>query len=241
MPTVKNPAARLAAVQARIKAAAERFQRRPDSILLLAASKAQSADAVAALAVAGQQRFGENYLQEALDKMQATSVLEPRRQLEWHFIGPVQTNKTRRIAEQFAWVHSVDRYKIAQRLSEQRPPSLEPLNICLQVNISEETSKHGLPLSELATVAQAVAALPRLRLRGLMAVPAPSEDFAEQRQAFAAVRQAQEALNRSASLGLDTLSLGMSADLEAAIAEGSTLVRVGTALFGPRPSKAKLD
>jgi pyridoxal phosphate enzyme (YggS family) len=156
--------------------------------------------------------------------------------LDWHFIGPIQASKTRKIAESFHWVHSVDRFKIAQRLSEQRPADLPPLNICLQVNISREPTKQGLDLEELSAVAHQVAALPRLRLRGLMAIPASSRDFNAQRQPFALLRELQEGLIR-AGLSLDTLSMGMSDDLEAAIAEGATLVRIGTALFGPRPKR----
>lgn len=220
-------AARFQAVQARIRAAELQFQRPPDSVRLLAVSKTHPASAVAALAAAGQRSFGENYVQEALDKMAELAALD----LEWHFIGPIQANKTRSIAEHFAWVHSVDRLKIAERLNTQRPDELPPLNVCLEVNIDREPSKHGFDESELADVAQAVAALPRLRLRGLMAIPAPAADFTVQRQPFARLREWKERLNVE---GLDTLSMGMSDDLEAAIAEGATLVRIGAALFGPR-------
>ncbi len=216
-------------VLARIHAAEQRFQRVPGSTHLLAVSKTQSAAAIAALAAAGQRRFGENYLQEALDKMAELAALD----LEWHFIGPIQANKTRSIAEHFAWVHSVDRLKIAERLSAQRPADLPLLNVCLQVNIDREPTKHGLDESEVAMVAPAVAVLPRLRLRGLMAIPAPATDFTAQRQPLARLRAVQDRLN-AAGLALDTLSMGMSDDLEAAIAEGATLTRVGTALFGPR-------
>ncbi|HXH03766.1 MAG TPA: YggS family pyridoxal phosphate-dependent enzyme [Candidatus Competibacteraceae bacterium] len=224
-------AERLAAVRARIHEAERRFARAPGSVTLLAVSKTQPAGRIREAAVAGQLCFGENYLQEALEKMAALTDLP---QLEWHYIGPLQSNKTRRIAEHFHWVHSVDRLKLAQRLSEQRPAHLPPLHVCLQVNISGEASKSGMTLEELPTVAQAVAALPRLRLRGLMAIPAPAADFAAQRRPCAALRQALERLNAEFGLGLDTLSMGMSDDLEAAIAEGSTLVRIGTAIFGPR-------
>jgi len=220
-------AARFQTVLARIRAAELQFQRPPGSVRLLAVSKTQPAAAVAAVAAAGQRCFGENYLQEALDKMAELAALN----LEWHFIGPIQANKTRSIAEHFAWVHSVDRLKIAERLNAQRPDDRPPLNICLEVNIDREPSKHGFTESELAEVARAVAALPRLQLRGLMAIPAPATDFAAQRQPFARLREWKERLNIE---GLDTLSMGMSDDLEAAIAEGATWVRIGTALFGPR-------
>lgn len=220
---------RLHAVQDRIRAAEQRFQRPPGSVRLLAVGKTQSVAAVSAMAAAGQDCFGENYLQEALDKITALATLN----LEWHFIGPIQTNKTRSIAEHFAWVHSVDRLKIAERLSAQRPVYLPPLNICLQTNLDREPTKHGLDEMELQAVAAAVAALPRLRLRGLMAIPAPAADFAAQRQPFARLREWKERLNAD-GLALDTLSMGMSDDLEAAVAEGATLVRIGTALFGPR-------
>ena len=223
-------AARLHAVLSRIRAAEQRFQRPPGAVRLLAVGKTQPAAAIAALAAAGQRDFGENYFQEALDKMTELATLE----LEWHFIGPMQANKTRGIAEHFAWVHSVDRLKIAERLSAQRPDHLPPLNVCLQVNIDREPTKHGLDEAELAEVAHAVATLPRLRLRGLMAIPAPAAEFTVQRRPFAQLRKLRERL-ADAGLVLDTLSAGMSDDLEAAIAEGATLVRIGTALFGSRP------
>jgi hypothetical protein len=222
-------AARLHAVLARIRAAEQRFQRPPGSVRLLAASKTQSPAAIAAIAAAGQTCFGENYVQEALDKMVELATLD----LEWHFIGPIQANKTRGIAEHFAWVHGVDRLKIAERLSAQRPDRLPPLNVCLQINIDREPTKHGLDESAVAEVARTVAALPRLRLRGLMAIPAPAADFAAQRRPLAQLRELWERL-KAGGLALDTLSMGMTDDLEAAIAEGATLVRVGTALFGPR-------
>ena len=223
-------AVRLHAVLGRIRAAEQRFQRPPGAVRLLAVGKTQPAAAIAALAAAGQRDFGENYFQEALDKMTELATLE----LEWHFIGPMQANKTRGIAEHFAWVHSVDRLKIAERLSAQRPDHLPPLNVCLQVNIDREPTKHGLDEAELAEVAHAVDTLPRLRLRGLMAIPAPAAEFTAQRRPFAQLRKLRERL-ADAGLVLDTLSAGMSDDLEAAIAEGATLVRIGTALFGSRP------
>ncbi|MDQ2694954.1 MAG: YggS family pyridoxal phosphate-dependent enzyme [Pseudomonadota bacterium] len=222
-------AAQLAAVNARIGEAERRFHRLPGSVALLAVSKAQPPAAIAAAAAAGQRRFGENYLQEALAKQDTLGRLD----LEWHFIGPVQSNKTRAIAERFAWVHSIDRLKTARRLSGQRPEPLPPLNVCLQVNVSGEASKSGLDPAELDAVARAVAQLPRLRLRGLMCIPAPASDFAARRRPFAALRALQEDLIRQ-GLALDTLSMGMTDDLEAAIAEGATLVRIGTAVFGPR-------
>ena len=226
---MSSPAENLTTVLARIRQAERRFQRPPGSVTLLAVSKGQPTESIAAIATAGQHCFGESYLQEALAKMEALRQFA----LEWHFIGPVQANKTRGIAAHFNWVHSVDRLKIAQRLSEQRPPHLPPLNVCLEVNISQESSKHGLSPTELQAVARAVADLPRLRLRGLMAVPAPDEEFTAQRRPLARLRALQEELI-AAGLELDTLSMGMSADLEAAIAEGATVVRVGTAIFGPR-------
>ena len=222
-------AVRSKAVQDRIRAAERRFQRPPGAVQLLAVSKTQPVVAIAALAAAGQSAFGENYVQEALDKMAELAV----QALEWHFIGPLQTNKTRSVAECFAWVHSVDRLKIAQRLSAQRPSALPPLNVCLQVNLDRETTKHGLDEDAVGAVAAQVAALPRLRLRGLMAIPAPTADFVAQRRAFARLRLRQEQLI-AAGLTLDTLSMGMSDDLEAAFAEVATVVRVGTAIFGPR-------
>jgi len=225
-------AARLQTVYQRIDEAITTYGRDPGSVTLLAVSKTRTSEELRALAAAGVQRFGENYLQEALEKIASLQDLE----LEWHFIGPIQSNKTRPIAEHFDWVHSVDRLKLARRLSEQRPGNLPPLNICLQVNVSGEESKSGIALDELPSLAREVASLPRIRLRGLMAIPAPSGDFAAQRQPFRLMRQALEQLNDS-GLGLDTLSMGMSNDLEAAIAEGATLVRIGTALFGPRPPK----
>ncbi len=213
-------------VSARIDAAAHAVQRDPASIGLLAVSKTKPAEAVREAFAAGISEFGENYLQEALGKQEQLTDLP----LTWHFIGPIQSNKTRAIAEHFAWVHSVDRLKIAQRLSEQRPADLPPLNICIQVNVSGEASKSGCAPADLPALATAIAALPRLTLRGLMAIPEPTEDRAQQDAAFATVRTLQESLN----LPLDTLSMGMSHDLESAVAQGATWVRIGTALFGAR-------
>lgn len=222
---------RLNAVQARIAQACIQARREPGSITLLAVSKLHPAQAVRDAAAAGQRAFGENYVQEGLDKM--TALQDLRTLLQWHLIGPLQSNKTRAVAEAFDWVHSVDRLKIAQRLSDQRPDHLAPLNVCLQVNISGEASKSGLPPEEVAQVAHAVAALPRLRLRGLMAIPEPAPGVDAQRAPHRALRLLLEDL-RQQGLALDTLSMGMSDDLEAAVAEGSTLVRVGTAIFGAR-------
>jgi pyridoxal phosphate enzyme (YggS family) len=196
-------------------------------------SKTFPAQAVLDAMAAGQMAFGENYLQEALDKIASVAQAQPDAAVEWHFIGPIQSNKTRPIAASFAWVHTVDRLKIAQRLSEQRPPELGPLNICLQVNISGEASKSGASPEELPALAREVAQLPNLRLRGLMAIPEPTTDVAEQRAAFARVRALFDAL-RAEGLALDTLSMGMSGDLAPAIAEGATIVRVGSAIFGKR-------
>ncbi|MFI8373550.1 YggS family pyridoxal phosphate-dependent enzyme [Pseudomonas helleri] len=216
----------IAEVEARIRAAALAVQRDVTGIHLLAVSKTKPAAALREAYAAGIRDFGENYLQEARAKQVELADLP----LCWHFIGPIQSNKTRDIAEHFAWVHSVDRLKIAQRLSEQRPAELPPLNICIQVNVSGEASKSGCTPQDLPALATAINALPRLKLRGLMAIPEPTEDRAAQDGAFAAVRQLQESLN----MGLDTLSMGMSHDLESAIAQGATWVRIGTALFGAR-------
>lgn len=200
---------------------------------MLAVSKTFPAEAVVEAMAMGQRAFGENYVQEALDKMQEVARLQPDIAVEWHFIGPIQSNKTRPIASHFHWVHTVDRLKIAQRLSEQRPPELGPLDICLQVNISGEASKSGAGEDELPALARQVAQLPNLRLRGLMAIPEASKDPAQQRAAFARLRSLFEDL-RADGLPLDTLSMGMSGDLAAAVAEGATIVRVGSAIFGAR-------
>jgi len=219
-------AANISTLDTRIRAAAATAQRDPATIGLLAVSKTKPAAALREAYAAGLRDFGENYLQEALGKQAELADLP----LCWHFIGPIQSNKTRAIAENFAWVHSVDRLKIAQRLSEQRPADLPPLNICIQVNVSGEASKSGCAPEDLPALATAISALPRLKLRGLMAIPEPTEDRAAQSAAFATVRNLQNSLN----LPLDTLSMGMSHDLEAAIEQGATWVRIGTALFGAR-------
>ncbi|MFN3297856.1 YggS family pyridoxal phosphate-dependent enzyme [Caldimonas sp.] len=218
-------------VRDRIAAACAGAQRDVQSVTLLAVSKTFGAQAVREALAAGQHRFGENYVQEALEKMAA--LADVRARLEWHLIGPLQSNKTRAVAEHFDWVHTVDRLKIAQRLSDQRPAHLPPLQVCLQVNISGEASKSGLAPAEVGALAREVAALPRLRLRGLMAIPEPAGDRDAQRRPHRALRELLDSL-RAQGLDLDTLSMGMSADLEAAIDEGATIVRVGTAIFGAR-------
>jgi pyridoxal phosphate enzyme (YggS family) len=203
--------------------------RDPGSVRLLAVSKTFGAEAVADAHAAGQTAFGENYIQEAVDKITALAHLP----LEWHCIGPIQSNKTRLVAEHFHWAHTVDRLKIAQRLNEQRPAHLAPLQVCVQVNVDGGPTKSGVTPDEALALAQAVAALPRLRLRGLMCIPEPAADFVAACALFARARALFDQLN-SAQMGLDTLSMGMSADLEAAIASGSTMVRVGSAIFGAR-------
>lgn len=222
----------LQAITATIIAATQESGRAPDAVQLLAVSKTFGPEAVLAAVAAGQRAFGENYLQEALDKIRAVQAAGAP-DLAWHFIGPIQSNKTRPIAEHFAWVHTVEREKIAQRLSEQRPAGMAPLQICLQVNISGEASKSGVAPEDVAALAHKVAALPNLTLRGLMAIPEPADEFAQQRAAFARLRVLYEQL-RADGLALDTLSMGMSADMRAAIVEGATIVRVGSAIFGAR-------
>lgn len=222
-------ALRLRAVQQRIANAARTCGRAADAVSLLAVSKTFPIEAVDAIAAAGQRAFGENYAQEGVEKALA------RPNLVWHFIGPIQSNKTRGIAEHFAWVHTIDRLKIAERLSAQRPTDKPPLQVCVQVNISNEASKSGCAPGTALALCQAVAALPNLTLRGLMAIPEATDDPATQRRHFAALRQLMAEINASdTSLKLDTLSMGMSDDLEAAIAEGATMVRVGSAIFGQR-------
>ena len=220
-------------VHERVARACAQAGRPVRSVTLLAVSKTFGADAVREAVAAGEHRFGENYVLEGLEKIAALGELRDR--LEWHLIGPLQSNKTRIVAEQFDWVHSVDRLKIAQRLSEQRPAHRPPLQVCLQVNISGETSKSGLRPDEVPELAHAVAALPGLSLRGLMAIPEPAADFAAQRAPHRALRELLARL-QAGGLALDTLSMGMSADLEAAIAEGATIVRIGSAIFGSRPA-----
>lgn len=221
--------ANLQAVQARIAAACKAVGRAPQTVTLLAVSKTWPASDVRTAADCGQRAFGENYVQEGVDKIAA--LADPG--LEWHFIGPLQSNKTRPVAEHFSWVHTIDRLKIAERLSAQRPEHLPPLQVCVQVNVSGETSKSGVVPQEAAALAHAVAKLPRLRLRGLMAVPEPTEDAARLAAQFGLLRDIYEEL-KTQGLPLDTLSMGMSHDLESAIAAGATMVRIGTAIFGAR-------
>jgi hypothetical protein len=219
----------LAQVHTDIAAACEAAGRSADSVQLLAVSKTWGPEAVRAAHAAGQSAFGENYIQEAVEKMAALRDLP----LQWHCIGPIQSNKTKLVAEHFDWVHSIDRLKIAQRLSEQRPPTLAPLQVCIQVNVDGGSTKSGVSPAELPALAQAVAALPHLQLRGLMTIPEPAETEAQMRAVHAKAKALFESL-RQQGLPLDTLSMGMSADLAPAIAQGSTLVRVGTAIFGKR-------
>jgi len=216
-------------VMARIRAAEQRFDREAGSVALLAVSKTFPADVLRELALLGVDQFGENYLQEALDKQKQLADVP----ICWHFIGPLQSNKSRAVAEQFTWLHSLDRLKLASRLSQQRPSDLVPLNICLQVNVSGESSKSGITIAEAPALAEQVAELPGLRLRGVMAIPATSQNCDEQRRAFAKVRECYQQLIDNGHR-LDTLSMGMSGDLEAAVAEGATIVRIGSALFGAR-------
>jgi len=226
---MKNIEINLNHVRAQIAEAALACERDPDSILLLAVSKRKPSSDIRCAWQFGQRDFGENYLQEAQQKMQELEDLD----ITWHFIGAIQSNKTRNIAEAFDWVHCIDRAKIARRLSDQRPSNLPPLNVCIQVNIDHESSKAGIDLSELPELAQAIYQLPGIHLRGLMTIPAPRETFAEQRDSFAQLAAAMSELQRH-GISCDTLSMGMTHDMEAAIVEGSTLVRIGTAIFGER-------
>ena len=219
----------IAKVRSRVRESAEKCQRQESTISVLAVSKTRGAEDVRNAASCGLRRFGENYLQEALEKIEALEDLE----LEWHFIGPIQSNKTRPIATHFDWVHSVDREKIARRLNDQRPDTLPPLNICLQVNISGEDSKSGVSPESLFELVPAIVSMPRLRLRGLMAIPEATSDIDQQRANFAALRKLLQDIQTQAP-DADTLSMGMSGDMEAAIAEGATIVRIGTDIFGPR-------
>ena len=223
-------AANLQAVRERIAAACLAAGRPGDAVGLLAVSKTWPANSIGEAAAAGQRAFGENYVQEAVDKIAALAGTP----LEWHFIGPLQSNKTRLVAENFAWVHSVDRLKVAERLATQRPVGLPPLNLCLQVNVSGEASKSGCSPAEAPALASAIRRLDGVSLRGLMAIPEPSDDVSLQRRRFATLRATLEQINAESAAGLDTLSMGMSDDLEAAIMEGATIVRVGTAIFGQR-------
>ncbi|MCW5661132.1 MAG: YggS family pyridoxal phosphate-dependent enzyme [Burkholderiaceae bacterium] len=227
--------AKLQQVRTRIATACATSQRPVQSVTLLAVTKTFGPQAVRDALAAGQHAFGENYVQEALEKIE--SLADVREQLEWHLIGPLQSNKTRVVAAHFDWVHTIDRLKLAERLSAQRPEQLPPLQVCLQVNISGEGSKSGVAPEDASALAEAVSALPRLRLRGLMAIPEPAGDFDAQRAPHRALARLLFDLNAAGQV-LDTLSMGMSADLEAAIAEGATIVRVGSAIFGDRPRPA---
>lgn len=220
-------------VRSRIAAAAQGCARAPEEITLLAVSKTKPVAAIAEAIAAGQRAFGENYVQEGVDKIQHFATLPEGKALDWHFIGPLQSNKSRLVAEHFAWCHTVDRLRIAQRLSDQRPAGMPPLNVLIQINISDEQSKSGIVLAELPALAEAVAALPNVRLRGLMAIPAPEEDYQRQLAVFGQMSDAFLALQQRYPQ-VDTLSMGMTDDMAAAIAAGSTLVRIGTAIFGAR-------
>ena len=222
------------ALMNRLRSAEVRFRRAPGSVCLVAVSKTQSAEAIRAIAALRQKDFGENQLREALSKFEILSDLD----CTWHFIGSMQTNKCRDIAAHFDWVHSVDRIKIAKRLSNLRPATTVPLNIFLQVNLQGETTKSGIAPGELTSLASAVHELPNLQLRGLMAIPVPESNFDRQRKVFRRLRELQNGLNQALDLALDCLSMGMTDDLEAAVAEGATHVRVGTAIFGPRNRQA---
>lgn len=225
--TLEDAAQRLAAVQQRIDHAQAASGRPAGSVMLLAVSKTFPIEAVDAIVACGQRAFGENYAQEGVEKASA------RPALEWHFIGPIQSNKTRGIAEHFSWAHTIDRLKIAERLSTQRPQHLEPLQVCVQINVSGEASKSGCKPTEALALCKAVAQLPNLQLRGLMAIPEATNDIATQHRQFARLRELLAEINQQ-SFALDTLSMGMSDDLEVAISEGATLVRVGSAIFGQR-------
>ena len=220
---------KLQIIGAKVKKTAQEYQRKTDDIQLLAVSKRHSIGAIQTAFDAGQKCFGENYVQELVEKAQTLSKLD----ISWHFIGPLQSNKTKQIAEIASWVHTVDRFKIAQRLNNQRPEDLAPLSVCIQINISGEASKSGVSVDELEELAKKIVKLPHLRLRGLMVIPAPSDDFESQRATFAKVSKIKDTLNQQ-GYNLDTLSMGMSGDMKAAIAEGATIVRIGTAIFGAR-------
>ena len=224
-----NIAQNINAIRAQIKDAEKKYSRQPGSVQLLAVSKTRPIEDIQAAFSQNQLHFGENYLQDALSKIENS----PDQSLEWHFIGPIQSNKTRQIAENFSWVHTIERLKIAQRLSEQRDPELKPLNICIQINTSGENSKSGIDIENALSFAQSINALPNLKLRGLMTIPAPTDNFEQQRQPFSLLRNLKDEL-QSHNIELDTLSMGMTNDMEAAIAEGSTIVRIGTAIFGER-------
>lgn len=229
---ISSIAENLAQVREQINSYAYKSDRSANDICLLAVSKTRPVEDLRTVYTEGQRDFGENYLQDAMEKIEVLQDLD----ICWHFIGPMQSNKTRSVAEHFNWVHTVDRLKIAKRLSEQRPQGMPPLNICIQVNISEEESKSGCSPEEASKLAAEIIKLPNLKLRGLMAIPKATDDPSEQQQAFYRLRNLQEQL-KSIEPSLDTLSMGMSGDMEAAIAEGATIVRIGTAIFGPRAPK----
>ena len=227
-----NIAQNIKAIRAQITDAEKKYSRQPGSVQLLAVSKTRPVEDIQSAFSENQLHFGENYLQDALSKIDNSPDLS----IEWHFIGPIQSNKTRQIAESFDWVHTIDRLKVAQRLSEQRDPSIKPLNVCMQVNTSNEASKSGINPEDAIALAQQINALPNLHFRGLMTIPASTNNFEEQRQAFRLLRELKDELE-SLNIQLDTLSMGMTNDMEAAIAEGSTMVRIGTAIFGERIKK----
>ncbi len=227
---MQNIEKNLIAVNRQIEAAAGKHHRNPADILLLAVSKKKPASDIKAAYACGQRDFGENYLQEAVQKIEVLSGLD----INWHFIGAVQSNKTKAVAQNFDWAHCIDRFKIARRLSEQRPALMSALNVCIQVNIEQEASKAGVTLSEVPELARQIAYLPNLRLRGLMAIPAPTDDFEAQRKPFSKLQAMLKTLKKN-GLNCDTLSMGMTHDMSAAIAEGATVVRIGTAIFGGRP------
>ena len=218
-------------IRAQIRKIAQKYARQPDSVQLLAVSKTRPIEDVQAAFAENQHHFGENYLQDALSKIENISESS----IEWHFIGPIQSNKTRQIAENFNWVHTIDRFKIAQRLNDQRSPAQKPLNLCIQVNVSGESSKSGIHIEDTLTLAKDISLLPNIHLRGLMTIPAATNDFELQRQPFRLLHELKDEI-QSQGIELDTLSMGMSNDMEAAIAEGSTIVRIGTAIFGARKS-----
>ncbi len=227
---MQNIEKNLISIRRQIESAAIEYHRDPEDILLLAVSKKKPASDIQTAYACGQRDFGENYLQEAEQKISDLYDLD----IVWHFIGAIQSNKTKAVAQNFDWAHCIDRFKIARRLSEQRPASMPALNVCIQVNIEQEASKSGITLPEVPELAKQIAGLPNIRLRGLMAIPAPVNDFKSQRKPFTRLREALETLNQN-GLNCDTLSMGMTHDMSAAIAEGSTLVRIGTAIFGERP------
>ncbi|MGD9152625.1 MAG: YggS family pyridoxal phosphate-dependent enzyme [Gammaproteobacteria bacterium] len=226
---MKNIAEQLKIIREKISQAEQKYHRKSDTVTLVAASKTRSVAEIAEAVKHGQMHFGENYLQEALPKIEALK----NKKIVWHFIGPIQSNKTKLIAENFAWVETIEREKIAQRLNDQRPKNLPPLNVCIEVNLSEETTKSGIGLDEILPLAKKIEIMPHLKLRGLMSIPAPSHNFDEQRKIFRQLAHALQQLNQQ-GFNLDTLSMGMSDDFEAAIAEGATIVRIGSAIFGSR-------